>query len=101
MIKMCTLIKRRDGLTREAFRDWWLNRHAPVARALPGLRRYQISYPIDEAEHDYDGMAELWFDSEAAMNRSFDSELGHQLLADSQAHAAVRVRIAMRENWVR
>ena len=30
MIKACTMIRRKPGMSLEAFRDYWLNRHPEV-----------------------------------------------------------------------
>ena len=100
MIKVCTLIKRRQGLSREDFADWWLKRHAPRACKLEGLKRYQISLALGEDESAYDGMAELWFDSVEELRQAFATDLGRALAADSQAQASERVRIVVKENLI-
>ena len=40
MIKAIILLKRRDDLEFEAFRDWLLGAHAPKATGLPGIKGY-------------------------------------------------------------
>ena len=43
MLKVISLIKRRDDLPLEEFRRWALERHAPKGKELPGLREYRMS----------------------------------------------------------
>ena len=77
MIKLTFCLKRLSHLSREQFQDYWRNTHAPlvasVAQTLQ-IRRYvqlhslppAASEPIRasrDAPPEYDGVAELWFDS--------------------------------------
>ncbi len=40
MIKTIGLLARKDGWTHEQFMKHWVEIHAPLALAVPGLRRY-------------------------------------------------------------
>jgi len=40
MIKTIGLLTRKDGWTHEQFMKHWVEVHAPLAHAVPGLRRY-------------------------------------------------------------
>lgn len=72
MIKMSIGLTRISSLSREEFRDYWLNRHAPLVRSVSdvlGIRRYTQIYPelaesgLPGAENVvFDGVAEIWFD---------------------------------------
>jgi len=81
MIKLTFCLVRLPSLTREAFQNYWYGTHAPlvagVAEAL-GIRRYvqMHSLPAEasaglrasrDAPPEFDGVAELWFDSLEAM----------------------------------
>jgi uncharacterized protein (TIGR02118 family) len=72
VIKLQSFLVRRDEMTHEAFRDYWLTEHVPIARELPGLRCYRTAVPVDSDRSRYDGIAELYFDSVAA----FEAVLG-------------------------
>ena len=77
MIKLTFCLTRLPNLTREEFQDYWLNTHGPLVRSLAEtlqIRRYvqlhslpaEANAPIRdsrEAPPEYDGVAELWFDS--------------------------------------
>ena len=53
----------------------WVEIHAPLARKVPGLRRYVQNHilgerrraDIEEVLVEIDGIAELWFDDQAAL----------------------------------
>ena len=78
MIKVLGLLTRRQELTHAQFVDHWLNVHGPLALAVPGVRRYVQSHivgtrtrpDIPETEVDVDGIAELWYDDMAALQRA-------------------------------
>ena len=95
-MKAIILLTRREGDTPEDFRRWWLEEHAPLARQLPGLRKLVFNLAEDEAP--YDGVSELWFDSQAAFDVSYASEIGQQVAADSLAHVGARVRLFVDEH---
>ncbi|MBW8813014.1 MAG: EthD domain-containing protein [Caulobacterales bacterium] len=77
MIKLTFCLVRLPHLTREAFQAYWRGTHAPlvasVAEALRIRRYVQLHSAAAEASagmrasrgapEDFDGVAELWFDS--------------------------------------
>jgi uncharacterized protein (TIGR02118 family) len=78
MIKSISLLTRRAELTHDKFMRHWVEIHAPLAHAVPGLRRYVQNHIRDERTRPdipttavaVDGVAELWFDDRAAMERA-------------------------------
>lgn len=71
MISRCGLMRRKDGMGMEEFRDYWLNVHGPIASAMSNLRQYD-QHVVVEREHRHplskglvhiDGYSELQFDS--------------------------------------
>ena len=48
MIKSISLLTRRPELTHEQFMTHWVEIHAPLAHAVPGLRRYIQNHIRDE-----------------------------------------------------
>jgi uncharacterized protein (TIGR02118 family) len=75
MIKTIGLLTRKDGWTHEQFMKHWVEIHAPLALVVPGLRRYVQNHiegertrpDIPTTEVEIDGIAELWFDDQAAL----------------------------------
>ena len=77
MIKLTFCLRRRPELSREAFFDYWLNKHGPLVeshRQALRIRRYvqlhSREFELAEqlravrgAPEPFDGVAELWFDS--------------------------------------
>ena len=79
MVKLIYVITRKEGLSVAEFQTHWRETHAPIAAAIPGVRRYVQChtlpelYDADQAPR-YDGAAELWFDDHAAMLKAFGTE---------------------------
>ena len=96
--KAVILLRRRDDMTPEEFRQWWLHEHAPLAAQLPGVRRIVFNAAADN--DDVDGVSELWFDSEQAFVDAYATEFGKQVAADSIAHVRSRTRLFVTEHVV-
>ncbi len=85
MIKAIFLVCKRNDLTFEQFRDYWIEVHGPIARRIPGVRKYVINLRLpdaDEATADYDGISELWFDSLEAYRAGLAAPEGRASDAD-------------------
>ena len=90
MIKTIGLLTRKDGFTHEEFVRHWVDVHAPLAHAVPGLRRYVQNHILgarsraDIPDHaiEIDGIAELWFDDQAALEAAGRSPEMRALQAD-------------------
>ncbi len=96
MFKAIVLLTRRADTTREEFRTWWLERHAPRARQLPGLRRLTFNL-VESEDASVDGISELWFDSPEAFDAAYASDLGRRVTADTLANVEARVRLLVDE----
>jgi uncharacterized protein (TIGR02118 family) len=65
-------VRRKPGMTVEAFQRHWRNVHGPLGAALPTLRRYVQSHTRLSAydrgrDPAWDGIAIVWFDHSAAL----------------------------------
>ena len=97
MFKAMILLKRREDNSLQDFRSWWIGEHAPLARQLPGVRR--ICFNVVESEEAlYDGVSELWFDSQQDFEAAYQTEIGKRVAADSMAHVSRRDRMFVQEN---
>lgn len=72
MVKLIYCISKKPELSVEEFQRYWRDVHAPIAGAIPGLRRYVQCHTAPETyggqnAPGFDGAAELWFDSLDAM----------------------------------
>ena len=90
MIKSISLLTRKDGWTHAEFVRHWLEVHAPLAHAVPGLRRYVQSHIVEERRRpdipsidvDIDGIAELWYDDRESMAAAMATAAARALHAD-------------------
>jgi uncharacterized protein (TIGR02118 family) len=102
MIKLTFCLCRLPGLSREAFQDYWFDKHAPLVaqhREALRLRRYvqlhSTTTDLNEAVRAgraapqmYDGVAQLWWerldDVVAAMSSPQGQAAGLALLEDER-----------------
>ena len=102
MIKFVMCITRHPELTREEFQDYWLNKHGPffqenadAMRAKKYVQSLTLDTPLNEGLREsrsmlpeFDGVAEVWFESEeelmAGMNSAEGQQLGAALLEDER-----------------
>lgn len=96
MFKALVLLARRDDMTPEQFRAWWIDEHAPLAATLPGVRRITFNLVADPG--DIDGVSELWFDTEADFHAAYATPIGQAVAADSVAHVRSRTRLLVEEH---
>lgn len=92
MVKLVFCLHRLPSLTAEQFRSYWVNHHATlVASVAPllGIRRYVQLHPLAGQPAtalastrglaaSFDGIAELWFDSERSIVDSTAGTEGRQ-----------------------
>jgi len=99
-IKLVMCLMRREGMSRAEFQDYWLSSHAKLwAKHAPAYRskRYVQAHTVETPLNDglrasrgmgppYDGVAEVWFESEADLMEALGTPEGEAasavLLAD-------------------
>ena len=101
MIKLTFCLRRLPHLTREEFQQYWREQHAPLVAkhaTTLGILRYvqcHTGHPALNAAMQasrggppaYDGVAELWFESEEAMAANSGeaaAAAGRELLEDEK-----------------
>ncbi len=85
MIKLAVLLKRKLGMSFEQFDQYWDGTHGDlvvsIAEFTRHVRRYSQAHIVDPTydgagmawkRADYDGIAEVWFDTPAAMTTAFN-----------------------------
>lgn len=103
MIKLTFCLRRRPGMSREQFQQYWRGTHAALVaeRAeVMGIRRYVQTHTSDlpglhrslqarngGAPEPYDGVAELWFDSleQLSGNDPARNKAAAEMLADERS----------------
>jgi uncharacterized protein (TIGR02118 family) len=97
MFKAIILLSRGNDQSPEDFRRWWLEEHAPLARQLPGLRGLVFNL-VTSPDSPYDGVSELWFDTQEAFDAAYATEIGKQVASDSLSHVSGRLRLFVEEH---
>ncbi|HLW69597.1 MAG TPA: EthD family reductase [Candidatus Binataceae bacterium] len=86
MIKGVWQLKRIAGMPLDEFRRYWIDVHGGLGTKVAGFRRYVQSHLIDEAylyaTPQFDGVAQIWFDSHEAMRAAFETPEGRAMAAD-------------------
>jgi uncharacterized protein (TIGR02118 family) len=63
MYKHVAALVRKEGMTHEEFVDYWQSNHTPIARDIEGVVRYHTVVPTDPENAEFDGVAELYFET--------------------------------------
>ena len=108
MIKTIGLLTRKDGWTHEQFMKHWVEIHGPLALAVPGLRRYVQNHiqaertrpDIPAPDVEIDGVAELWFDDQAALEAAARTPEMKALQADGAKFIGRIKSYAVEEKFV-
>lgn len=77
MIKMVAFVKRKAGMTREEFAQYWTTEHVKFSVPL-GMKGYRINIalepqPMDNNPPPFDGTAEIWWDDLETMQAALSS----------------------------
>lgn len=98
MVKLTFVLRRAPHLSRAEFQRYWRERHAPLVEKhaeVLGIRRYVQVHTLDTpanealraargAPPEYDGIAELWFDSAEIPMTEETARAGAELLEDER-----------------
>ena len=98
MFKVIGIIKRPATTDFAAFKTWWLTEHAPKVQQWPGLVKYHINLATTP-DQLFDGVAEVWFSSRAAMDAVFSTPQGERA-RDSATAGASNIAILFTEEHV-
>lgn len=68
LIKRIVLLKRKPGMSRQEFRDHWVNQHAQTVKTFPQVKKYVVNFFSPSlSDPPFDGVAELWFEDETKL----------------------------------
>jgi hypothetical protein len=97
IFKILLFMKRRPGMTLEAFQDYYENHHAPLCvKYASGMKRYQRRYLTPQRnpetgaieELPFDVITELWYDDEKVFRGTVKylttSTLPDEVIADEK-----------------
>lgn len=101
MLKVVSLLKRKESLTLEEFRKWALEEHPLLGKKLPGMRQYRMSVVLDDdPELPYHAVSEFWFDDNDARLAAFGTSEGAAAAADAAGHCSSRVHLLTEEKVI-
>ena len=95
MIKFIMCCTRHSDMSREQFQDYWLNSHGPLFQKFAETYRskkyvqcHTIDTPLNDniresrgMQQEYDGVAEVWFESEQELIDAMSSPEGQEISA--------------------
>lgn len=102
-IHQLTLLVRHPDLSREQFRTYWHEVHAPLVRQLPHIVSYTQHHVVkaEPRSHypapamDVDGVVEFVFDSEQGAQNAFAGDLGQEVLEDAKSFISSMVVLSV------
>jgi uncharacterized protein (TIGR02118 family) len=114
MVKLVYCLKRLPEVSDEEFYRYWLERHGPLVRSLAdamGFNRYvqlhtrripfnDILRRSRELSEGYDGVAELWWDSEDQMIDALSTPEGMEAQATLTDDEATFIDFANSCMWI-
>ena len=101
MLKVISLLKKKDEIPFEEFRTWALEEHPPLGKRLPGIRQYRMSVLLQEnPDLPYDAVSEFWFDDNEARLAAFSTQEGKAAAQDASAHCSSRVHLLAEEKVI-
>lgn len=103
MIKRMGLFQRRHDLTQTQFSAYWGKKHSSLVMAMPGFEQYTQNHRLDllpnfTASHpsfDLDGIAEMYWKSEAEMQSDFSSQQGIEILRQDETEFMSHISVCI------
>lgn len=96
-----SIVLFRNGMTLEKQHRWWLEEHAPIAREMPGLRRYSIHLSArgeNGQEPEIAGIDDLYFDDWNSAMAAWNSAEWKAAREHTEKSGARTIRTWMKES---
>lgn len=101
MLKVVSLLRKKDDVSLDKFRNWALNEHPEKGKQLPGIRHYRMSVVLeDNPELPYHAVSEFWFDDNEARVAAFGTPEGKDAAEDAASNCASRVHLLTEEKII-
>ncbi len=86
MVKRSVILRKKPQMTTGEFWQYWEHTHGRLMAKIPGLVKY-IQYHVssdiqDDTDAPIDGIAELWFESEEAQHKAYQTKAYADVVAD-------------------
>jgi hypothetical protein len=114
VIRLVFLLRRQPSLSLAEFQQRWHEEHGPLVASHQtrlGILRYTQTHRLDEPlnalmaaprgamEEPYDGVAEVWWDSEDVVSQASSTEAGQRANAELLAHEAEFIDLRNSPLW--
>jgi uncharacterized protein (TIGR02118 family) len=101
MLKVISLLKRKESMSLEEFRTWAMEEHPQIGNKLPGLRKYRMSVVLeDNPDLPCHAVSEFWFDDNEARVAAFATPEGKAAAEDAAAHCSSRMHLLTEEKAI-
>jgi uncharacterized protein (TIGR02118 family) len=102
MFKLIILLTKKQAMEDDAFTRYLLQVHAPLAKKMPGLRKYVVNIvqKPPSKEPDYHGVVELWFDDRGSMKKAFSSPEGEDTQKDTEEFTSRTITLFIDEHEI-
>ena len=90
MFKVVRFVKKRDDITLDQFKEYWLTKHSQLEQVVlekSAVRKIVATFATGElisGELPFDGFAELYFDSLEDMRAMFASDIPAMMRKDEE-----------------
>ena len=98
MFKVIILLKKKEEVSSEEFKNWWINSHSSKAAMLPKIRKLCFNLVENEGDKAYDGVAEQCFDTQEDFENAYASEIGKKWRLTQLAMYLKRDRLFVNEH---
>ena len=84
MVKLVAMFNLSPGTDEAEFEKYFVEKHAPEAARIPGLRKYTIGKVVGTPQEKpaWYRVNELWFDSVSAATEAFNSQVAVECTDD-------------------
>jgi len=86
MVRVHIWLRKKDGMSAEEFKDYWVTRHAPIAgqcyEHLTGYVVNAVTRVPEGQDAPYDGIAELTWQSRVDFKADMASEVANRATED-------------------
>jgi uncharacterized protein (TIGR02118 family) len=88
MVRVHVWLRKKEGMSAEEFRDYWVNRHGPIAgegyEHLQGYTLDVVTRVPQGQEAPYDGVAVLTWDDREGFSADMKSDAARRATEDMQ-----------------
>jgi hypothetical protein len=101
------LLKRKPGMSKEEFNDYWLRVHGEIAKDYPNVLRYSQLHILESrsdtgapVDFDVDGIVDFTFEEGASLADLDKSEIGRIGIEDAKEFIAQLMEVYVQEHRI-